>query len=526
MTLFKWTWIILAFFVGHICSYNILIMLPFGSRSHKNALDPIAEVLGQRGHQVTLMAPLAETKEMKGVKNVHLKIVEGIMSNPPSFFEMGAMDGSAFLDKMVIFTRDICNATYQEPEVQSIIKNSRNSNDERLPKYDVLVVDFGFNDHLLPLGHLMGIPVVYISTSMYYPHVIWTLNVPTPYSYVLSGIEFVDEETSMVDRAKNAFATLFLIYLVHWRIFPNFEEIIRKHIPDSPHLLDLERNISFVMANTNPAIHSARPSMPYTLEIGCVHCSPGKKLPKDLEDYLENAGPNGVVYFSLGSVTKGNMMPEDMKQKVLKAFSKLPLKVLWKYEGEIPGLPSNIRLVKWAPQQSLLAHPQLKLFISHGGGLSTQEAAYHGCPLLGFPLTGDQLGNIASAVRCGFADHLDWRTFTVEDMYEKIQLMVKDKRYRERAAEISRILQDNLHPPAEAAAYWIEYVVRHKGAPHLKSAAQQLNFFQYFLLDVIATFVAVVLITLGILVYILKRICHALRKCFSRDNKVKKQKKS
>jgi len=34
--------------------------------------------------------------------------------------------------------------------------------------------------------------------------------------------------------------------------------------------------------------------------------------------------------------------------------------------------------------------------------------------------------------------------------------------------------------------YWTEYVIRHKGAPHLRSAALDLAWYQYFLLDVIA----------------------------------------
>ncbi|KAB7505545.1 hypothetical protein Anas_01640 [Armadillidium nasatum] len=30
-------------------------------------------------------------------------------------------------------------------------------------------------------------------------------------------------------------------------------------------------------------------------------------------------------------------------------------------------------------------------------------------------------------------------------------------------------MQDRLVPPDEEAAYWVEYVMRHKGAPHIMS---------------------------------------------------------
>lgn len=69
---------------------------------------------------------------------------------------------------------------------------------------------------------------------------------------------------------------------------------------------------------------------------------------------MQEAKDDGVIYFSLGSVTKGTYMPEEMKKKVVEVFGKIPQKVLWKYEGDIPNLPKNVKLIKWAPQQDIL----------------------------------------------------------------------------------------------------------------------------------------------------------------------------
>ena len=44
--------------------------------------------------------------------------------------------------------------------------------------------------------------------------------------------------------------------------------------------------------------------------------------------------------------------------------------------------PDNIMLSKWLPQQDILAHPKLKLFITHGGQSSTQEALCHKKPVV------------------------------------------------------------------------------------------------------------------------------------------------
>ena len=38
----------------------------------------------------------------------------------------------------------------------------------------------------------------------------------------------------------------------------------------------------------------------------------------------------------------------------------------------------------------------------------------------------------------------------------------------------------------DTAIFWTEYVIRHKGAPHLRPAILDLAWYQYLLLDVIA----------------------------------------
>lgn len=76
-------------------------------------------------------------------------------------------------------------------------------------------------------------------------------------------------------------------------------------------------------------------------------------------------------------------MPEEKRQMFLNVFAKLKQQVLWKWESEsMPGLPKNVKLSKWLPQQDVLGHKDIKMFITHCGGGSTEEAVYHGVPNL------------------------------------------------------------------------------------------------------------------------------------------------
>lgn len=86
-------------------------------------------------------------------------------------------------------------------------------------------------------------------------------------------------------------------------------------------------------------------------------------------------------------------MPEQVRRAFVQTFSKLNERVIWKWEKDegMPDLPPNVKLVKWVPQQDLLGHPNIRLFITHGGLLSTEEAVYHGVPVLGLPVFGIKL---------------------------------------------------------------------------------------------------------------------------------------
>lgn len=59
---------------------------------------------------------------------------------------------------------------------------------------------------------------------------------------------------------------------------------------------------------------------------------------------------------------------------------------------------------------------------------------------------------------------------------------------------VSDSLKDRPISPTEQVVYCTEYVIRHKGASHLKSHAINLIWYQYLLLDVIALLIILILL--------------------------------
>lgn len=69
-------------------------------------------------------------------------------------------------------------------------------------------------------------------------------------------------------------------------------------------------------------------------------------------------------------------------------------------------------------------------------------------------------------------------------------------RYAQNAKKVKKIFKDRPLLPSESVVYWTEYVIRHNGALHLKSHAWNLTWYQYYLLDVIATALIIIIIAI------------------------------
>ena len=78
---------------------------------------------------------------------------------------------------------------------------------------------------------------------------------------------------------------------------------------------------------------------------------------------------------------KASLMSEEKLAILLNVFGSLKQKVLWKWETDtMKDKPENVMLYKWLPQQDVLGHPNVKMFVSHGGQSSFQETLCHQKP--------------------------------------------------------------------------------------------------------------------------------------------------
>ncbi|KAJ8972839.1 hypothetical protein NQ314_000003 [Rhamnusium bicolor] len=112
----------------------------------------------------------------------------------------------------------------------------------------------------------------------------------------------------------------------------------------------------------------------------------------------------------------------------LKAFSRLPQRVLWKWENEtMEGKPDNVMIQKWMPQLDILCHPNVKAFISHGGLLGTTEAVHCGVPVIVMPQFGDQHTNARALEASGGGVILQLSEATEDKVYKALKKVLSSE---------------------------------------------------------------------------------------------------
>lgn len=245
-------------------------------------------------------------------------------------------------------------------------------------------------------------------------------------------------------------------------------------------------------------------------------------LPEDIQKFIDES-EHGVVYFSLGGNLHPSVMPVEKQEAIIKSLSKLKERVLWKWDDLSAKVDRKKFLVKkWFPQDDILANPKVKVFITHGGLLGGTEAIYYGKPLVTIPIFGDQKLNAARSAMTGYGVRVDFSNLTEASLTWGLTEVINNKKYTEKVKELSARFRDKPQHPLDLAKYYVEYVMRHKGAPFMQSSSTYLSLVELNNLDVYAIVIATLIIAIYIPFLVLKKL---LQLALGGNEKSTKQKK-
>lgn len=497
--------VLLGYFIQTCSSANIVVIYAVCSKSHMLAVMPAVEELALRGHQVTVISPFKGIA--KDVHNGHEIVLPDIAKmideTEVDWFSMQKQGTTQFLSMMTFvkaMSLKACDSIFSHPEFQEIVKQRQ---------VDLFIVDGMFHEFIYPVFDLIKVPFVTHSSSSAFPKTLAAMGAPLDYASVPLPTTDFSTPMTFTQRLMNIIPTEIMNLIVEYYIKNDLNVIVKNYFPGARTIDEVQGEASICIINSHPMTNWPRSLPPAMIPVGALHTRPAKTLPQGLKEFAD-AAKEGLVVFTLGSAVPVSSMPKETLASFIRVFSKLPQQVIWKWEAEIPSnLPPNIKMVKWLPQQDFLGHPNARLFITHGGLLGTQEAAYHGVPMLGLPFGNDQRGNVAKVKSEGWGWQLDWDKINDSVLEKTLNYLIHDPSVRANASRVSRLMQDQIIPGKEVAVYWIEYVIRHGGAKHLQLSSKNMPFYQRYLIDV-ALFLIIV-------AFVLSYLCIAIIRLIARQ---------
>ncbi|CAL8307310.1 UDP-glucuronosyltransferase 1-5-like [Gadus morhua] len=307
---------------------------------------------------------------------------------------------------------------------------------------------------------------------------------PSPLSYIPVPGSGLTDNMSFTERIKNLFFHGLIVFQEVFMIGPHYEAICAKYIEGGCDTSSLLQEADIWLFRSDFVFDFPRPTMPNVVYIGGFQCKPAQPLPADLEAFVESAGEHGVIIMTLGTFVSA--LPDDITEDIARVFAKMPQKVIWRHIGKIPSsLGNNTLIVDWMPQKDLLGHSQTKVFVAHGGTNGVQEATYHGVPVLGIPLFFDQFDNLLRLQERGAGKIIRLADVNVHTFEQGLKEVLHQDSYSHNMQRLSVLHRDQPIPPMDHAIFWVEYVMRHKGAAHLRTQAYKMPWYSYYSIDVL-----------------------------------------
>ncbi|XP_043345173.1 UDP-glucuronosyltransferase 3A1-like isoform X1 [Cervus canadensis] len=218
--------------------------------------------------------------------------------------------------------------------------------------------------------------------------------------------------------------------------------------------------------------------------------------PFELENFIAKFGDSGFVLVALGSIVSRYQSQEILKE-MSAAFAHLPQGVVWKCKPshwpKDVKLAANVKITDWLPQNDLLAHPRIRLFVTQGGMNSVMEAIQHGVPMVGIPVFADQHENVLRVETKKFSVSIQLEQMKAKTLALKMKQVMEDKRYKSAAEAAIIIRRSQPLTPAQRLVGWIDHILQTGGAAHLEPHAFQQPWYEQYLLDVLLFLLVVTL---------------------------------
>ncbi|XP_040566925.1 UDP-glucuronosyltransferase 2B16 [Lepeophtheirus salmonis] len=504
--------LVLIIFTQEISSYNILISHPFYAGSHVLTLHKVAESLIERGHRVTTLR-FADShgfnfKEL-GANHTDIQLTinntdgqlalisreDGRFVTPNGFFWDHGLDWKGLFltpDNAISLSKAYCRTLLTNTSLLLSLKEEH---------FDLAIIDILNNQAGLVLTHHLKIPskVAFWAFSFVSGECEFC-QVSLPSSYIPVFLTEYTHEMNLFQRIVNFAYKHFLWGSFSFLFYNLMDQYIQELLPESRlHSLDMIAQLNGVIINSDDVLDYPRLRGSTVLNVGGLQIS--KVIPPlshDLANWM-NEAKDGVILISLGFVFGFEGVPEDRIQTIIQSFAHLKQRVIFKFDAEIKNLPSNVMILPFVPQQSILSHPNMVLFFTHCGMHGVMEAIYFGVPMVGLPIFVDQ-GDVCSKVEYRGIGKRVSKTSSSSEIQNTVKEVLNDPKYRANIDRSSKIFRLRRTHPMDDVMWLTEYLIQTNGSAHHLPQGQKLNFIVYHSLDVLCIFILCITISIKFLI--------------------------
>lgn len=198
----------------------------------------------------------------------------------------------------------------------------------------------------------------------------------------------------------------------------------------------MTRRLANVLVMTDSAfgLEYNRPLPPLLQMVGPMLDDPTRTtLPDALRVWLDSGPP--VVFVNMGTLAR----PEaSVLERIASGLESTEFRGLWVQRGSTPPtIPSNVRVESWvASQIGVLAHPNVRVFVTHCGVNSVHESLYAGTPIVGVPMLADQRDMAMRVEDAGVGLCLDKQHMTAAALRQAIHRVLHEPAFTAHIAPI------------------------------------------------------------------------------------------
>uniref|UniRef100_A0A182QUC8 UDP-glucuronosyltransferase n=1 Tax=Anopheles farauti TaxID=69004 RepID=A0A182QUC8_9DIPT len=497
-------YVVCCAFTGRNEAARILGIFPTTSKSHWILGTALMKELARNGHTVTVMSPFKLPDRPENYREIEIvygrRAFDDVMDR---IFDATEASAVSSLFQMRQYVEETTNATLTSPAVQRLLQSANET-------FDLLVLEIFMDDALLGFGDRFRCPIVGMSTFGASTFINDLTGTPQPLSYVPHQMLSFTSRMTFWERLANVAFHGVEAFVMRFIYLPMMQQYYDRFFPAATRTMQQMRRhgVAVVLINDHFSMSYPRPYTPNAVEVGGFHVNRElNPLPEDIRTFIESAD-RGVIYFSLGGNVKPSKMDRRKRDALVSVLAGRRERIIWKWDDETLPVDTRKFLVRrWLPQDAILAHPNVRLFITHGGLLSCTEAIYHAVPIVAIPIFGDQSLNAARAERAGWGRVVRYAELDEERFRNAVVAVLHEESYTATVRQISERFRDQPLTPMQTAMFWIEYVLRRGLAvEHLITPGQELAPIQYHNLDVYACIGAVA----GTLIFL---VCLTMKRC-------------